>query len=106
MSTGASCSSGSRPWSSRVCSSVGGAAGITETAYGARFRQRGCRKCGINARSAWTAAGMSARRRFPKRGGASQAETIACAPPVGVGLGFFLSDVMPQPGLSCPRRAE
>src|SRR5216684_319842 len=49
MSTGASCSSGSRPSSSRVCSSVGGAAGITESACGARFRQRGCRKCGMNA---------------------------------------------------------
>jgi hypothetical protein len=30
----------------------------------------------MNTRSAWTAAGMSARRRFPKRGRASQAETI------------------------------
>ena len=57
MSTGASCSSGSRPCSSRVCSSVGGAAGITESACGARFRQRGCRKCDMNARSARTAAG-------------------------------------------------
>jgi hypothetical protein len=58
MSTGASCSSGSRPSSSRVCSSVGGAAGITESACGARFRRRGCRKCGMNARSARIAAGF------------------------------------------------
>ncbi len=43
-----------------MCSSVGGAAGITESACGSRFRQRGCRKRGMNARSAWTAAGMSA----------------------------------------------
>jgi hypothetical protein len=31
---------------------------------------------------------------------------LACAPPVGVGLGFFLSNVMLQPGLPCPRRAS
>jgi hypothetical protein len=89
-----------------VCSSVGGATGITESAYGARFRQRGCSKCGMNARSAWTAAGMSARRRFPKRGGASQAETIACAPPVGAGLGFFFvgHHAAARSCLSAPRR--
>jgi hypothetical protein len=32
MSTRASCSSSGRSWSSRVCSSVGGAAGTTESA--------------------------------------------------------------------------
>src|SRR5882762_229914 len=52
FSTGASC--GSRPWSSRVCSIIGGAAGITESACGARcamtLDQLGakmrCDKCG------------------------------------------------------------
>jgi hypothetical protein len=35
--------------------------------YGLSLTSSSCRKCGMNARSAWTAAGMSARRRIPKR---------------------------------------